>query len=82
MTVESSRMYIGAGRALGIRPQDLVGAITGEAGIDGSAIGGIEIADRFSIVELPEELIDQVITAIANCKLKGRKVAARRFVER
>ncbi len=82
LEVESSRMYIGAGRALGIRPQDLVGAITGEAGIDGSAIGAIEIADRFSIVELPEELIEQVITAIANCKLKGRKVAARRFVER
>ena len=66
----------------GIRPQDLVGAITGEAGIKGDQIGAIEIADRFSIVELPEEAIEHVIAAISNCTLKGRKVIARRFVEK
>jgi ATP-dependent RNA helicase DeaD len=77
-----ARMYVGAGRGFGIRPQDLVGAITGEAGITGDQIGAIEIADRFSIVELPEAVIDQVILAMSNTTLKGRKVAARRFVER
>ena len=77
-----ARMYVGAGRTAGIRPQDLVGAITGEAGITGDQIGSIEIADRFSIVELPESVIEPVIDAIAKCLLKGKRVAARRFVER
>jgi ATP-dependent RNA helicase DeaD len=77
-----ARMYVGAGQSFGIRPQDLVGAITGEAGIKGDQIGAIEIADRFSIVELPEEAIEHVIAAISNCTLKGRKVVARRFVEK
>src|SRR5690606_27854468 len=36
-----ARLYIGAGRNAGIRPQDLVGAIAGEAGISGRAIGAI-----------------------------------------
>ena len=35
----------------GIRPGDLVGAITGEAGINSRELGAIEIADRFSLVE-------------------------------
>ena len=30
-----TRLYVGAGRAAGIRAEDLVGAITGEAGLDG-----------------------------------------------
>jgi ATP-dependent RNA helicase DeaD len=75
-------MYVSAGRAAMIRPQDLVGAITGEAGIKGDQIGAIEIEDRFSLVELPEAILDQVSVAISNCTLKGRKVVARRFVEK
>jgi ATP-dependent RNA helicase DeaD len=78
----TARVFIGAGRAAGIRPQDLVGAIAGESGIPGDRIGAIEIADRFSIVELPEDVIDQVIQAMRKTKIKGRKVVARRFVEK
>jgi ATP-dependent RNA helicase DeaD len=77
----TSRVYIGAGRAAGVRPQDLVGAIAGESGIPGEQIGAIEIADRFSIVELPEELVERVIQAMRKTKIKGRKATVRRFVE-
>jgi ATP-dependent RNA helicase DeaD len=40
------RLFIGAGREAGIRPGDLVGAITGEAGVTSRDLGAIEIADR------------------------------------
>jgi ATP-dependent RNA helicase DeaD len=73
-----TRLYIGAGRDAGVRPQDLVGAITGEAGIRGSEIGAIQIGDRFSIVEVAEEVADAVIDAMRGSKLKGRKVTVRR----
>ena len=74
----TTRLYVGAGRAAGIRPQDLVGAITGESSLSGRDIGGIEIADRFSLVEVPEEAADEVIKALRATTIKGRKVTVRR----
>src|SRR5205823_449655 len=50
-----TRLYVALGRRAGVRPADLVGAIANEAGIDARAVGSIEIADRFSIVEVPDE---------------------------
>ena len=73
-----TRLFVGAGRAAGVRPQDLVGAITGEAGLTGRQVGGIDIADRFSLVEVPEDLADVVITALRGSRIKGRSVTVRR----
>jgi ATP-dependent RNA helicase DeaD len=61
-----------------VRPQDLVGAITGETRLSGRDIGAIEIADRFSLVEVPVARAEEVIAALRASKLKGRKVAVRR----
>ncbi|MEO8605354.1 MAG: DEAD/DEAH box helicase, partial [bacterium] len=61
-----TRLFIGGGREMGIRPQDLVGAITGEAGISGREIGVITISDRFSLVEVSDELVDDVVDALQN----------------
>ncbi len=71
-------LFIGAGRDAGIRPADLFGAITNEAGLSPRAIGAIEIADRFSLVEVPGESADAVIEALSATKLRGRKVLVRR----
>jgi ATP-dependent RNA helicase DeaD len=75
------RVYIGAGRTSGIRPGDLVGAITNEAGIASRAIGAIEVEERFSIVDVPQEAARQVIEALGRTRLKGQKVAVRVFRE-
>jgi ATP-dependent RNA helicase DeaD len=77
-----TRLFIGVGRDAGVRPQDLVGAITGEAGIAGREIGAIEIAERFSLVDVAGEAADAVINALRNAKIKGRKVKVRREGER
>jgi ATP-dependent RNA helicase DeaD len=74
----SARLFIGAGRQAGIRPADLVGAITGEAGVPSRALGAIEIGDRFSLVEVPEELADDIVRAMRKATLRGQKVAIRR----
>jgi ATP-dependent RNA helicase DeaD len=73
-----SRIYIGAGRKNNLRPTDLVGAITNEAGIDAREIGTIEIADRFALVELPEERVEVVIKALRASTIKGKKLTVRR----
>ena len=74
----TARLYVGAGRLAGIRPGDLVGAIANEAGVDAAAIGAIEITDRFSLVELPATLVDDVADALRGATLRGKRVVVRR----
>lgn len=73
-----TRLYVGVGRAAGVRPQDLVGAITGESSLSGREIGSIEIADRFSLVEVPDAAADGVIAAMRGTTIKGRRATVRR----
>ncbi len=73
-----ARMYIGIGRSDQIRPADLVGAIANEAGISSAAIGAIDIADRFSIVEVPANDINRIIAALRSTKIRGKKFSVRR----
>jgi ATP-dependent RNA helicase DeaD len=77
-----TRIYIGAGRQTGIRPGDLVGAIAGETGIDARVLGAIDIADRFSLVEVPEELANTIIKALRATNIRGQKVTVRREQEK
>ncbi|HEX5725303.1 MAG TPA: DEAD/DEAH box helicase [Longimicrobiaceae bacterium] len=73
-----TRLFIGVGRRRGIRPGDIVGAIAGEAQIPGGSIGAIEIADQFTLVEVPEEHAEQVIRALSRATIKGRPAPVRR----
>ena len=47
------RLFVDAGREAGVRPADIVGAIAGETGLSGQAIGAIDLYDRFTFVEVP-----------------------------
>jgi ATP-dependent RNA helicase DeaD len=80
--IKMGRVYVGAGRLGGILPQNLVGAITGEAAIKGNLLGAIEISDKYSIVEMPDQIIDDVVRAMKNSLIKGKRVVVRRFVEK
>ncbi|WP_086666340.1 DEAD/DEAH box helicase [Lentzea kentuckyensis] len=73
-----TRLFLGAGRSSGIRPQDIVGAITGETQLKGRDIGAIEIADRFSLVEVPGPAASDVIEQLRDATIKGKRVTIRR----
>ena len=75
---DTTALFIGVGRRAGVRPQDLVGAITGETRLSGREIGAIEIADRFSLVEVPRAAADEVIAVLRQCTIKGRRTTVRR----
>jgi len=74
----ATRLFLGIGRRAGMRPQDLVGAITGEAGLNARDIGAIQITDRFSLVEVPEAAADRVINALQRSTIRGRRPTVRR----
>ena len=73
-----TRLFIGAGRSLGIRPGDIVGAIANEAGIPSKRIGAIDIAERFTLVEVDSAAANAVIEALRAATIKGRTVTVRR----
>ena len=52
--------------------------MAGEADLPGREIGAIEIADRFSLVEVPEARADHIIKALRAGTIKGRKTTVRR----
>ncbi|HET9947909.1 MAG TPA: DbpA RNA binding domain-containing protein [Longimicrobiales bacterium] len=70
------KLFIGVGERDGLRPGDLVGAITGEAGVDGRQVGRIEIRDTHSVVEVHESVARRVIKALNGTTIKGRAVRA------
>ncbi len=72
------RLWMSMGRNQGLRPKDVVGAIAGESGIAGRAIGSIEISGTFSLVEIPEDSVEQVIRSMKGAKIRGKSVTVRR----
>lgn len=68
------RLFINAGRAQKIRPDDIVRTIASEADISGSMIGVINIYDKFTFVEVPEDVAERVIAVMHRNSINGYKV--------
>lgn len=75
-----TRLFFNVGSKMHVAPRDLVGAIAGEAGIPGRSIGAIEIHDRFSFVEIPEQLADDVMNVMNGSQIRGFRVAVEKAV--
>ncbi|UZD23679.1 DEAD/DEAH box helicase [Algoriphagus halophytocola] len=69
-----TRLFLNLGKKDRIRPNDIVGAIAGETGVPGRSIGGIDIYDNFSFVDVPSKDADQVIKGMKNNTIKGKNV--------
>jgi len=71
-------IQLDVGRKNKIRPGDLLGALTGEAGLDGSHVGKIDIFDTTSYVAIERSALRQALNYLANGKVKGRSIRARK----
>ena len=72
-------LQIDAGRKNKLRPGDLLGALTGDAGLEGSQIGKIDIFDTYSYVAIERSAFKKALGYFANGKVKGRGVRARKI---
>jgi ATP-dependent RNA helicase DeaD len=77
-----ARVFVGAGRTAGVRPKDLVGAITKGAGVAAAALGAIQIGDRSSVVEVRASEVKAFIEGLRKTPLRGKKVPVRLYEER
>ncbi|MBO0947457.1 DEAD/DEAH box helicase [Fibrella forsythiae] len=69
-----TRLSVSIGRRDYVRPGDLVGAIAGESGIPGSSIGSIDIFDKHTFVDVPNDVANRVVQAMDGNNIKGRQV--------
>ena len=69
------RLKINKGKSSGIRPNDIVGTIAFHANIPGYTIGKIRIEDTFTFVDIPEDLLDQVMKQNGNYRIGKDKVS-------
>jgi ATP-dependent RNA helicase DeaD len=77
-----ARLFVNVGETDGFRASDLVGAITGHAGLTGRDVGRVEIRDRHSLVEVPEAAAAAVAARLTGVTVKGRQLVARLDQER
>ena len=62
---------IEVGRAHGVQPGNIVGAIANEAGLDGRLIGHIDIREDHSLVDLPEGMPDETFGVLQAVRVRG-----------
>ena len=72
-------IQLDAGRKNKMRPGDLLGALTGDAGLAGSQIGKIDIFDMSSYVAIERDAVRQALNYLATGKVKGRNIRARKI---
>ena len=72
-------VQLDGGRRQKVRPGDILGALTGDAGLPGDQIGKITILDNSSFVAIQRPSLRQAMNYLAAGKVKGRKIKARRL---
>lgn len=70
---------IDGGKKDKLRPGDILGALTKDAGLDGKLIGKIDIFDFVAYVAVDKTIANRVVTHLQEGKLKGRKFRARKI---
>ena len=67
-----ARLFVSIGERDGVTARDIVGAVTGEAGVSGGEVGKVEVRDTFSVIEVSSEAAGRVIKALNGTTMKGR----------
>ena len=72
-------LRIDGGRTDKLRPGDIVGALTGDGGLKGDAIGKIDVFATRSYVAVPHQQAGQALSRLQDGKIKARKFRVRRL---
>jgi ATP-independent RNA helicase DbpA len=72
-------LCIAGGRKEKVRPGDILGALTGAGGIDGKAVGKINVTDYSAFVAVQSDLAKRALHQLQAGKIKGRKFKVRKL---
>jgi len=77
--METYRVEVG--RAHGVEPKNIVGAIANEAGLEGKYIGRVVIRDDHSFVDLPEGMPKEIFRELQKVRVAGQKLQISRALK-
>lgn len=72
------RLVLNAGKKQGLRPGDVVGSIAYHADIPGRVLGAIRIRDGHTLVDVPEQFVDQVLAQNGRYRVRKQEIAIER----
>ena len=75
----TERFRIEVGYTHGVRPGNIVGAISNEAGLDSKFIGRIELYEDYSTVDLPEGMPREVVQILKKAWVSGQQMRISRM---
>ncbi|MEG0614166.1 MAG: DEAD/DEAH box helicase [Oscillospiraceae bacterium] len=77
--VKTVKVDLDVGRQNRIAPNFILGALVDATGLPGKSFGKIDIFDKHTTVEVPEEEHEHVIDAMNNGKINGNKVTVKLY---
>jgi ATP-independent RNA helicase DbpA len=66
-------LWLGGGRKNKVRPGDILGALTGDKGIEGSHVGKINVFDTHAYVAIKRESADKALACLKSGRIKGKR---------
>lgn len=66
------RLFVTIGKRDGVLPKDIFKTLVDKADIKGEDIGRINIHDKFTFVEVKEDVVEKVINVIDSIEVKGK----------
>jgi ATP-dependent RNA helicase DeaD len=68
---KTAKLLVGAGRAQGLEPADVVGAVVDGSHLDGEDVRNVRVLERFSFVEVPAERAQEVVDTVTGNDVRG-----------
>jgi len=69
-----TRLWMGIGEEMGVRPGDIVGAILGETGLPSATVGTVDIRERHLFVDVAAEHANVIIAKLNRATIRNKKV--------
>jgi len=70
----TAKLIAGAGRAQGLEPADLIGAIVDGSHLDGEDVRNVRVLERFSFAEVPAERAGEVVDKVSGNEVRGMEL--------
>lgn len=67
---------LSVGGNAGVEPRDVVGCVTGEAGVSKDVIGTIKVFPAITLLQVASDFAEQIIEGVRGAKLRGKAVHA------
>jgi ATP-dependent RNA helicase DeaD len=68
------KLVVGAGRAQGIEPADVVGAVVDHTHLENDDVRNVRVLERFSFVEVPEQRAGEVVDKVNGKRVRGTEL--------